>query len=495
MVSKGDEIRAKLSAMSPSQRRLLLQSIPATPRRQESIPRHRGIEKLPQSYSQRRLWYLYKLDPDSSMYNMPQAAIFHGRLNYPYLQKAYDCVLKRHSSLRTVFADEDGIPVQRIAAELSQKFEFVDLSHENSTEVEGLGRALSQQIADRSFDLVNGPVVKMTIIKLGEEHHLLVVNMHHIVSDGWSVSIFVRDFLAFYRSLVEQLPPELPHLPIAFSDFVLWQNDRLSGDFLDQQLSFWKDQLACLQPLALPFDRAPSIHTAASSDYERMVLTPELRDRLASVAKDRDCTLFMALLAAFKVVLHRYSGQTDINVGVPVAGRNRIETENLIGYFTNTTLVRTDLGDTPSFADLLLRVRESSLAAFAHDEVPLEKLADVIQPDRDLSRNPLFQVMFILQNTAKTVIRIPSVETELLNTYNSTVKFDMLVEFYETADGINGGIGYRTGLFDRGTMVQFVRAMKEVINFVADEPEARISDIPMTAARQFEIDAFSEKLE
>lgn len=496
MPSKGDEIKAKLNGLSPRQRRVLLQSIPAKPRRREVIPRHPLTGVVPQSYSQRRLWYLYKLDPGSSMYNMPQTAMFRGPLDYACLQLAFDDVIARHSVLRTVFADEKGVPVQKIAPELRHPLEWVDLSHEDPAQVEAKGLALAQEIADRPFDLVHGPLVMMTLIRLQEQVHLMAINMHHIISDGWSITIFVRDFLEFYRARTQDRPPQLPELPIAFSDFVQWQLERLSGDLLQQQLNFWQTQLAGLQPLALPFDRAPTVHTSARSGYEKIELPPAVRNQLVAVAKACECTLFMAILAVFKIALHRYSGQVDICVGVPVAGRNRIETENLIGFFANTALLRTDLGGEPDFRELLRRVRESSLESFAHDETPFEKLVELIGPaDRDVARNPLFQVMFILQNTAKAVIDIPSVQTQRLNSYNSTVKFDMLVEFYDIERGLFGGIAYRSDLFDTGTMAQFARAFAEIVTAVIAAPETRIGEIVLARAESPVLESFSDVLE
>jgi hypothetical protein len=495
MPSQGDEIKAKLNSLSPQQRRMLLQSIPARPRPQASIPRYPLTDVVPQSYSQRRLWYLYKLDPDSSMYNMPQAALFRGPLDYSCLQQAFDDVVARHGVLRTVFADENGVPVQKVASHRAHRIELVDLSHEKSTQCEAQGLALAQEIADRPFDLVHGPVVMMTIIKLQDHVHLMVINMHHIISDGWSVTIFVQDFLELYRSRIQCRPAQLPRLTIAFSDFVQWQLERLRGDVLQRQLDFWQARLAGIQPLALPFDRAPTVHTSARSGYEKIELSPQARNQLLAVAEDCECTLFMAILAVFKVVLYRYSGQADINVGVPVAGRNRIETENLIGFFANTALIRTDLGGEPAFRELLLRVRESALEAFAHDETPFEKLVELIQPDRDIARNPLFQVMFILQNTAKPVIDIPGVQAQMLDSYNSTVKFDMLAEFYDTDKGLRGGIGYRSDLFEAGTMAQFARAFGEVVAAVSAGPHAKITDIVLATARPSVVESFSDFLE
>lgn len=495
MESRRDEIRAKLSALSPQQRRILLQEVPAKSRPLELIPRCPPTDVLPQSYSQRRLWYLFKLDPDSSMYNMPQAAVFRGRLDYPGLQGAFNDVLERHSILRAVFSDEGGTPVQKIAPRVKQEIEFIDLTARNATDLESVGGEVIAQIADRPFDLMKGPLAKMTAIKLRDDHHILVINMHHIVSDGWSVMIFVRDFIEYYRARTEKREPVLPVLPIDFSDFVQWQTARLFGAVLDRQVKFWQAKLAGTQPLALPFDRAPTVHTSAHSGSEPITIAPEIRDDLTSVAKKSGCTLFMALLAAFKILLFRYSGQSDINVGVPVAGRTRVETQQLIGYFTNTVLIRTDLAGDPDFLELIGRVRDTSVEAFMHEEVPLEKLADLTEPDRDISRNPLFQVMFILQNTPKTTISIPGVQTELLKSAPSTVKFDMLVEFSERDQGLFGGIGYRTDLFDKTTMTQFSRSFCEIVAAVAAVPDIKISDIPLSSGVQSASGSFSDLLE
>ncbi|MYM91737.1 condensation protein [Rugamonas sp. FT82W] len=498
MAVGGEDIKARLKTLSPQQRRLLLSTLALPERRIDAIPRYPQRAELPQSYAQRRLWYLHRLDPLTSMYNMPQAARFAGALALEHLQGAFDDVLARHSALRTVFADSPAGPVQRILPAAPQPLELIDLSATDPATVEQRGLELSHAVADRPFDLERGPVARMTVIRLAAHTHLVVINMHHIVSDGWSVAILVRDMIACYQARHAGRAPALPPLPIDFSDFVQWQNQRLTGAELERQLRFWQTRLAGLEPLALPFDRAPSPQTSARGGYEMIKMEAGLRDRLVRLTAECDCTLFMALLAAFKVLLHRYSAQTDINVGVPVAGRNRLETEHLIGFFANTALVRTDLDGEPTFRQLIARVRESALGAFAHDETPLEKIVELVQPERDLARNPLFQLMFILQNTRRPALDMPGLQVQLLDTYNSTVKFDMLVEFYEADGGLTGGLGYRSDLFNSSTMAPFARAFVTVVAAMCADPDARIGDFPLgagAAPASVAGDSFADDLE
>jgi hypothetical protein len=491
----GGDIKERLKTLSPQQKRLLMQAVSARQKRQERIPRYPATDVVPQSYSQRRLWYLYKLDPGTSMYNMPQAAMFRGPLSIADMEAAFNDVIGRHKILRAVFADRSSGPVQEIHPARHHEIERMDLSDLPRDRAEAEAIALSHKLSDRPFDLVNGPVVTMSIIKVAADEHLLLINMHHIVSDGWSVTVFVQDCLELYCARLENRLPTLPELSIDFVDYIQWQLERLSGEALERQLAYWKGRLAGVQPLALPFDRAPSVHTSARGGYELITLSPQQRDTLFAVAKQSGSTLFMALLAAFKVLLFRYSDQTDINVGVPVAGRNRVETENLIGFFANTALIRTDLSGDPSFRELMQRVREASLGAFAHDEVPLEKLVEQLQPDRDLARNPLFQLMFILQNTAKAKIRIPGVEVELLDSYNSTVKFDVLIEFYEIEGGLTGGLGYRSDLFSKSTMKRFADNFVSLVAAMCADPDAPISESTGCFALAPDTQSFSDVLE
>ncbi|KTT40093.1 hypothetical protein RSA46_21150 [Pseudomonas oryzihabitans] len=306
--------------------------------------------------------------------------------------------------------------------------------------------------------------------------------MHHIVSDGWSMGIFARDFSTFVTARLLGFEPQLPTLPIEFGDFVEWQLDRLSGPILDQQMAYWKTRLKKVENLLLPFDRLPTASTTERGGFEYIHFDRAAADAINECARQCDVTLYMMLLAAFCVLLHQQSSQRYITVGSPTAGRVRAETENLIGFFANTLLITSEVRPDMRFRELAHGVRDSALGAFNHDETPFEKLVETLSVDRGSLRNPLFQIMFILQNTLKPTLQLPGFVVEPFAAGSLSVKFEMLIEFYESAQGITGWLGYRRDLFDKSTCKRFADSYQHLLMSITTDPDQFVSEISVSAA-------------
>ena len=356
-------------------------------------------ERLPLSFAQQRLWFLDQLEPGSSFYNIPAAVRLHGVLNVAALERTLSEVVRRHEVLRTHFMAVDGEPVQVIEAAAPLQLEVLDLSalEEEAREAEVL--RLAQLEASRPFDLWRGPLLRVGLLRLGKEEHVALVTMHHIVSDGWSMGVFINEVATLYAAYVRGEESPLEELPIQYADFAHWQRGWLQGEVLAAQLDYWRAELADAPTVIdLPIDKPrPPVQTYRGA-YQPLQLSAALSAQLRDLSRRHGATLFMTLLAAFDLLLCRYAGQEQVLVGTPIANRNRSEIEGLIGFFVNTLVLRGDVRGNPSFSELLRRVRETALSAYAHQDLPFEKLVEELQPERDMSRSPLFQVMFVLQN-------------------------------------------------------------------------------------------------
>src|SRR5690606_3291385 len=363
------------------------------------VPLPRDGTELPLSFAQQRLWFLYRLEPESTAYNISGAMRVRGTLDTDALERSFSEIVRRHESLRTTFHEVDGRPVQRIHAPAPFALPITDLSGLAPEEREAEVRRRAAEEASRPFDLEQGPLFRAELLRLADDEHVLLLGMHHIVSDGWSFGVLTRELGTLYRAFASGEPSPLAELPIQYADFAVWQRSwlqgrTLEGSVLQRQLDYWTRQLDGLATLQLPTDRPrPPVQTY-NGDAVALSLPTELARALGRLARQESASLFMMLLAAFKVLLARYAAQDDIVVGSPIAGRNRAEIEHLIGFFLNSLVLRTDLSGEPSFRELLARVRNVTLDAYAHQDVPFEKLVEHIDPPRDPSRTPLFQVMF-----------------------------------------------------------------------------------------------------
>ncbi|WP_415835330.1 non-ribosomal peptide synthase/polyketide synthase, partial [Corallococcus soli] len=406
-------------------------------------------EALPLSFAQQRLWFLEQLQPGSVAYNLPGAVLLEGALQARALQQALDALVQRHEVLRTTFAAGPQGPVQRIASEMVCPFDEVDLGVLPSETREARLREVFAEQARRPFDLARGPLFRAVLVRLEEARHVLLALTHHIASDGWSTGVLVRELVALYSALASGQAPALPALPIQYADFAAWQRQRMQGDVLATQLSWWREQLAGAPPLlTLPTDRPrPAVQTF-SGDQLAVRLPRTLADAVRDVAKREGATPFMVLLAAYQLLLSRYAGQDDVSVGAPVAGRTRAETEGLIGFFVNTLVLRARIDPGASFRTLLAQVRATTLGAFEHQDLPFEKLVEELQPARDTRHTPFFQVTLTLQNAPTAEWRAPGLTLREVPPILTSSKYDFSLILEESQDGFTGSLHYNTDLFD-----------------------------------------------
>jgi len=442
---------------------------------------------LPLCLAQERLWFLDQLEPGNPFYNVAIAIRLTGPLNLVVLEQSLNEIVKRHEALRTSFAAVKGRPIQIITPTSTLTLPVVDLREFSDAEAEAMHLATEE--AQQPFDLSRLPLLRPKLLCLNQKKHMLLLAMHHIISDGWSIGVFIRELAMIYEAFSSGKPSPLPELPIQYADFAAWQRQWLQSEVWKTQLNYWKQQLSGNLPvLQLPTDRPrPEIQTFSGRKHF-LRLPKELTKAVQSLNQREGVTQFMTLLAVFKTLLYCYTSQDDILVGSPVAGRTRPETEGLIGFFLNTLVLRTDLSGNPSFQELLGRVREVALGAYAHQDVPFEKLVEELQPERDLSHNPLFQVMFILQNAA-----IPEVEalpeTSLhqlslspLEVDCGTSKFDLKFSLWEDTEGFKGSIEYKTDLFDATTIAGMARDFEVLLNQVVVQPEIGLNELAILLA-------------
>ncbi|HKV08300.1 MAG TPA: amino acid adenylation domain-containing protein, partial [Thermoanaerobaculia bacterium] len=430
----------------------------------------------PLSFSQERLWFLDRLMPGAATYNLPTLFRLRGPLDPAVLARAFGEIVRRHEALRTRFEERDGTPVQVIDPPGPWPLPVIDL-----TGIPEEASRLAVEEADRPFDLERGPLFRTTLLRLSPEVHDLLVNAHHVVTDGWSVQILAKELVTLYEAFAAGRPSPLPELPAQYADFARWQRKRLSGAELERQVGYWRKRLGDDPPaLDLPLDRPrPALQTYRGASVST-VLPRNLSEGIRRLGLASQASLFMILLAAFEVLLSRQSGQDDVLVGTPMAGRVRSDVEGLIGFFLNTLVLRTDLSGHPTFRELLLRVRETAVGAYAHQEVPFEKLLAVLQPERDLSRTPLFQVFFNLASFPDLGVRLPGgLTVEPLDSGEAESKFDLTVYAAETGDGIRLHLVYNADLFDAPRMEEMLRQYRAVLERVVEDPEARVDEIPL----------------
>jgi amino acid adenylation domain-containing protein len=425
---------------------------------------------LPLSFAQQRLWFLDRLEPGSSYYNIPSAVRLMGALDVTALERTLNEIVRRHEVLRTTFAEAGGRPVQVIAPEWQVPLPVVDLSDLPEAERESEAQRLAAGEAQQPFDLAHGPLLRATLLKLGTEEHTALFTVHHSVADGWSVGVLIREIATLYEAFSAGKPSPLPELSIQYADYAHWQREWLQGEMRDRQLAYWRRQLRGSPPvLELPTDHPRPAVQSSNGSHMWFRLPQELSDAVKTLSRQEGVTVFMTLLAAFQTLLYRYTGQEDICVGTPIANRNRAEIEGLVGFFVNTLVMRTDLSGQPSFREVLRRVREVALGAYAHQDLPFEVLVEALQPQRDLSHTPLFQVMFVLDNTPRTPIELPGLSLSPLEAESGTAQFDFTLSMSEGAHGLGGYVEYNTDLFDPATVERMVGHFQTLLTgLVAD---------------------------
>src|SRR6266498_22226 len=432
------------------------------------------------SFAQQRLWFLDQLEPGSSSYNVSRAARMRGRLNVPALRQTVNALVARHESLRTNFGSVEGEPVQIVFPSREAELCTIDLKGLEFPERETEARRLALVASQRPFDLAQDQLLRVSLFQLDEQDHVLSLVMHHIISDGWSMGVLLREIRALYEACANNRPCPLPRLPIQYPDFALWQRQRLQGELLEKQLEYWKRQLAGAPAvLSLPTDRPrPAMQTTNGAQYSRD-LPGALCDSINELSRREGATLFMTLLAAFQTLLYRYTNQEDIVVGTPIANRTRRETEDLIGFFVNTLAMRVDLSGDPPFRELLRRVKEVSLEAYGHQDLPFEKLVEELNPERSLSHAPLFQVMIVLQNAPREAQKLSELTITSLPVESGTAKFDLTLFVSEGLNGITSWLEYNTDLFYESTIARMLEHFEILLEAIVADPDRRLSRLPL----------------
>jgi amino acid adenylation domain-containing protein len=443
--------------------------------------------ELPLSFAQQRLWFLAQLEPNSPAYNSSSILELEGKLNFNAFSDSINEIVGRHEVLRTSFAIVDDQPRQKIAAELKINLEIVDLQDfsfkEQKEEVKRLARAYNEQV----FDLTQPPLFRLTLLRLGTNKHLLLIVMHHIISDAWSTGVFIQELSQLYTAFVSDRSNPLPKLPIQYADFAVWQRQLLQGEFLESQLTYWQGQLNQLPVLNLPTFRPRAEVTTNFSAKETFVIPADLSQAVNLLSRQAGVSLFMTMLAVLQVLLQRYTSQDDIVVGTDVANRNRSEIEPLIGFFINLLVLRTDLSGNPSFTELLQRVRRVTLGAYAHQDLPFDRLVKALQPQRHLSHTPpLFQILLVLQNAHLPTFELPGLSLKMMEVEATTTRFDLALFLKETETGIEGEWQYNADLFAKTTINNLSTHFQNLLHSVTETPDARLNTLQMLSDAEIE---------
>ena len=443
--------------------------------REPAIARRTTGGQAPLSFAQQRLWFLDQLEPGSPVYNVIEALHLEGPLDLTALERSFSEIVRRHESLRTNFVCVEGQPAQIITPEREFKISVVDMralsQEERHTEVKQLVR----EEARRPFDLTRDLLLRVALVRLAATEHVLVLTMHHIVSDAWSIGVLYQELSGLYVGFAENHAVKLPDLPIQYPDFAVWQRDWMQGAVLERELAYWKERLAgAPEVLNLPTDRSrPSRQTFCGSRRAR-ALSPDLSKKVRDLSQQQGITLFMVLLTAFKALLHRYTRQDDIVVGSPIAGRNRTETEGLIGFFVNTLVLRTRLQPRMTFIDLLNEVRKGTLEAYAHQDLPFEQIVQCLHPQRSLSTMPFIQTMFVVQKGLSNDLRLPGVTATSMDVENGTSKFDLMLTVADEEPQLTLALEYNTDIYDASTIDRMLSHYAALLEGIGRNPAERI---------------------
>ncbi len=472
----------RLKNLSPAKRAQLLQKIRegATSRHDNAIPRHAAQETAPLSFAQQRLWFLDQLEPGKSFYNLSFALKLDCLLDLPALEAGVNEIIRRHEILRARFTTKAGEAVQVIDPELKLRLSVIDLSKFSEAERKLQIRELAGAEAQKPFNLSAGPLLRLLLLQTGEREYLLLPTFHHIICDGWSIGIFTDELRALYEAYASGRPSPLPELPIQYADYTLWQRERLQGELLQQQINYWKQQLRDAPPvLEFRTDFPRSAEQQVRSGSHIITLPRALSDSLKQFSRQQDVTLFMTLLAGFKLLLSRYSGQQDIVVGSSIANRTRAEIEQLIGFFVNTLVLRTDFSGQPSFYELVQRVKQMAMEAYAHQDLPFERLVEELQPERSLGHTPLFQVMFALQNQPSLSTKPASIRMVPPDFDSGAAKFDLTLVMIDTDLGIRARMEYNAALFQPETIQKMMESFQALLESAIGDPDRSVYLLPM----------------
>lgn len=488
-----DDVLKRFAGLSPEQQTILLKKL----KQQAAVPtvdaviiprltRQAGDQTFPLSFAQQRLWFLAQMEPDSPFYNIPAALRFTGPLNVAALEQTMNEIVRRHEALRTIFVSVQGQPRQQIQSPPLLSIPVTDLMTLPASVRPEEAATQARQEARRPFRLDRDLPLRTRLLRLGAEEHIFLLTLHHIVADGWSVGVLLREMAALYEAFSQGQPSPLPELPVQYADYAAWQQQWLAGEALSRQLAYWRQQLGGELPvLEMDTDHPRQPMQTFNGAIESRVLPASLLSAVEQFSRQEGVTQFMTLLAAFKVLLHRYTGQTDLVVGTDIANRSPAAVEPLIGFFVNTLVLRADLNGDPTFRSFLGQVRETALDAYAHQDIPFEKVVEALQPKRDLSRPPVFQAMFSLRNLPLAQLQMGGLQSEPILVHTGTAKFDMELTLVEMPAGPSLSIEYNTDLFAAGTMSRLLGHLEQLLTAAIAQPDLPISRLPLlTAAEQ-----------
>jgi len=444
------------------------------------IPRHGNRENIPLSYAQQRLWFIDQLEPNSPAYNMCEAVHLSGSLDVPALERSLNEIIRRHEILRTNFISVDGSPVQLVAEQRPLLLVLRECATADAADTANRIERMIEEEASRTFDLRTDALLRALLIRRGPEEHVFMFTMHHIISDGWSLGVFFDELKVIYSAAVMGRSHGLPALPVQYADFVMWERERLNGPVMTRQLEYWKNQLRGRLPvLELPTDHPRPVASSTPAAMKKVPLPAELARQLKALSQREGSTLFMTLLAAFQVLLHRYTGEEDIVTGSVVAGRSQVALEKLIGFFVNTLVLRANLAGDPTFREVLSRAQETTLEALANQELPFARIVEELRPERTPSRNPLFNVMFVLQNTPPKPALLPGLTLRPRVVDSVTAKFDLTLFMEETTDGLLAIMEYNADIFESETISRMLGQLQVLLEGIVKNPDQKISELPL----------------
>ena len=478
----------QIASLSPLQRSILerrLRQKREGATKAQILRQGREKDSFVLSFAQQRLWFLHRLAPESSAYNIPNAIHASGPLNLHALERSINEIRRRHEVLRTTFAVREGQPIQIIRPPADVELPLVDLSDLPEPEKEARARELIETESNRAFDLSSEAALRVSLLRLNPDEHIILFTMHHIASDGWSMNVLVREVGALYDAFSNGKVSPLTELPIQYADFAVWQRQWLQGAELESKRNYWKRQLSGTPPLLdLPLDRPRPLKETDRGALHLLVLPKDLAIGLQNLSRQEGATLFMTILAGFKLLLHYLTNQHDIVVGTDVANRGRVETENLIGFFVNQLVLRTRINDDPTFQELLARVREVTLEAYANQDLPFEQVVELVNPDRNAMHAPLFQVKLILNHAPGDGLALPQLQLKSLNPERTTAQLDITLQLWETSVGMGGWFNYNTDLFDVATMARFATLLEKVLSVAVQQPLATVSELKSILAEE-----------
>ena len=478
-----DELISQLKELKPQIIEFLQSTNTGSKSSKANIRKCDRTKPLPLSFAQQRLWFMEQLQPGTN-YNIPTGVKLQGNLKLDILEQSLNEIIRRHEVLRTNFKTESGQPQQIINPERKINLIIHDLENLTIAEQEAQILELSRQETTQAFNLEKDLLLRVTVIRIKPQEHIVLLVMHHIISDGWSMDIVVRELITLYKAYCAGEESPFPELDLQYADFASWQREWLQGEVLEQQLTYWKQHLSgTLTVLQLPTDFPRSRVQTFKGANHTFELGTELTQKLNNLARESDATLFMLLLAAYKILLSRYTGQNDIIVGVPIANRNRTEIEDLIGFFTNTLVLRSDLSNCLTFKQLLAQIKEITYIAYDHQDLPFEKLVKELQPERDLSYSPLFQAKFRLENLPQP-ISIPGLSISAVKQTEFVAKLDLSLDMYQTPSGLVGGFEYNTDLFKPETISRLVGHFHTLLQGIVDNPDCAIAELPLLTAAE-----------